>query len=287
MIGAWPDRDHAEQPTTGEPDDRHTAVRDHRRRRSALGHRPGPPVDALHPALGLRGRRRGARHRPWRGRLRLGRQGRRYLDGLSGLFVVQAGHGRVELAEAAARQATELAYFPLWSYAHPTAITLAERLAAAAPGDLNRVFFTTGGGEAIETAWKLAKQYWKLVGKPMKHKVISRAVAYHGTPQGALAITGVPAMRMPFEPLVPGAAQGAEHELLPGPRARRRPRGVRPLGRRPDRARDPDGGRGLRGGGLPGAGPELRRLLPAAARLLRPRPRDLRPARRAAGVATR
>src|SRR3954470_7104018 len=132
-------------------------------------------------------------------------QGRRYLDGLSGLFVVQAGHGRVELAEAAAKQATELAFFPLWSYAHPTAITLSERLAAAAPGDLNRVFFTSGGGEAVETAWKLAKQYWKLMGKPMKHKVISRAVAYHGTPQGALAITGVPAMKMPFEPLVPGA----------------------------------------------------------------------------------
>ncbi len=132
-------------------------------------------------------------------------QGRRYLDGLSGLFVVQAGHGRIELAEAAAKQATELAFFPLWSYAHPTAITLSERLAAAAPGDLNRVFFTSGGGEAVETAWKLAKQYWKLMGKPMKHKVISRAVAYHGTPQGALAITSVPAMRMPFEPLVPGA----------------------------------------------------------------------------------
>ena len=117
--------------------------------------------------------------------------GRRYLDGLSGLFVVQAGHGRAELAEAAAKQAGELAFFPLWSYAHPMAIDLAERLAHEAPGDLNRVFFTTGGGEAVETAWKLAKQYWKLVGKPMKHKVISRSVAYHGTPQGALSITGL------------------------------------------------------------------------------------------------
>src|SRR3954467_10173514 len=131
--------------------------------------------------------------------------GKRYLDGLAGLFVVQAGHGRSELAEAASKQASELAFFPLWSYAHPQAVALAERLAAGTPGDLNRVFFTTGGSEAVETAWKLAKQYWKLVGKPMKHKVISRAVAYHGTPQGALAITSVPAMRMPFEPLVPGA----------------------------------------------------------------------------------
>ena len=130
--------------------------------------------------------------------------GRRYLDGLAGLFVVQVGHGRRELAEAAARQAEQLAYFPLWSYTHPAAIDLAERLAAYAPGDLNRVFFTTGGGEAVETAWKLAKQYWKLVGKPTKHKVISRAVAYHGTPQGALAITGIPSAKEAFEPLVPG-----------------------------------------------------------------------------------
>jgi adenosylmethionine-8-amino-7-oxononanoate aminotransferase len=135
--------------------------------------------------------------------------GRRYLDGLSGLFVVQAGHGRTELAEAAARQASQLAYFPLWSYAHPQAIQLAERLASLTPGDLNRVFFTTGGGEAVETAWKLAKQYFKLTGRPMKHKVISRAVAYHGTTQGALSITGIPDAKKYFEPLVPGAHKAA------------------------------------------------------------------------------
>ncbi len=129
--------------------------------------------------------------------------GNRYIDGLAGLFVVQAGHGRTELAEAAAKQAAELAFFPLWSYAHPGAIDLAERVAGYAPGDLNRVFFTTGGGEAVETAWKLAKQYFKLTGKPTKHKVISRAIAYHGTPQGALSITGLPGMKAPFEPLVP------------------------------------------------------------------------------------
>src|SRR5262249_19033102 len=125
-------------------------------------------------------------------------------DGLAGLFVVQVGHGRAELAEAAAKQAKDLAFFPIWSYATPPAIELAERLAAYAPGDLNRVFFTTGGGEAVESAWKLAKQYFKLVGKPLKHKVISRAVAYHGTPQGALSITGVPALKQMFEPLTPG-----------------------------------------------------------------------------------
>ncbi len=131
-------------------------------------------------------------------------QGKRYFDGLSGLFVVNAGHGRSRLAEAARKQAEELAFFPLWSYAHPTAIELADKLASYAPGDLNKVFFTTGGGEAVESAWKLAKQYWKLKGKPMKHKVISRFIAYHGTPQGALAITGIPEMKAMFEPLVPG-----------------------------------------------------------------------------------
>jgi adenosylmethionine-8-amino-7-oxononanoate aminotransferase len=130
--------------------------------------------------------------------------GRRYLDGLAGLFVVQAGHGRRQLAHAAAKQAGDLAFFPLWSYAHPAAIDLAERLASHAPGDLNRVFFTTGGGEAVESAWKLAKQYFKLTGHPGKHKVISRAVAYHGTTQGALSITGIPALKEAFEPLVPG-----------------------------------------------------------------------------------
>src|SRR5690349_677503 len=129
--------------------------------------------------------------------------GKRYLDGLSGLFVVQVGHGRTELAEAAAKQASQLAFMPLWSYAHPMAMELAERVASYAPGDLNRVFFTSGGGEAVESAWKLAKNYFKLTGKPMKHKVISRAIAYHGTTQGALSITGLPPLKQQFEPLVP------------------------------------------------------------------------------------
>jgi adenosylmethionine-8-amino-7-oxononanoate aminotransferase len=129
--------------------------------------------------------------------------GRRYLDGLAGLFVVQVGHGRVELAEAAYKQAAELAYFPIWSYAHPTAVELADRLAALAPGDLRRVFFTSGGGEAVESAWKLAKQYFKLTGKPAKHKVITRSIAYHGTTHGALSLTGLPGLKAPYEPLVP------------------------------------------------------------------------------------
>jgi adenosylmethionine-8-amino-7-oxononanoate aminotransferase len=130
--------------------------------------------------------------------------GRRYLDGLAGLFAVQVGHGRTELAEAAAKQIGTLGYFPLWSHAHPAGVELAQRLTDAAPGDLNKVFLTVSGGEAVETAWKLAKQYFKLTGKPTKHKVISRSLAYHGTSQGALAITGLPGAKQDFEPLVPG-----------------------------------------------------------------------------------
>ena len=131
-------------------------------------------------------------------------RGRKVLDGLSGLFVVQVGHGRRELAEVGARQAETLAFWPVWGYTTPVQAELAARLADLAPGDLNRVFFTTGGGEAVESAWKAAKQYFKLIGKPLKHKVISRAVAYHGTTHGALAITGLPNMKKDFEPLAPG-----------------------------------------------------------------------------------
>ena len=136
-------------------------------------------------------------------------QGNRYLDGLAGLFVSQVGHGRTELAKAASAQAEKLGYFPIWTYAHPTAIRLAARLAELAPGDLNRVFFTTGGSEAVESAWKLARQYFRLTGEPGRYKVISRYLAYHGTSMGALSITGLAELRMPFEPLVPGARKVA------------------------------------------------------------------------------
>jgi len=131
--------------------------------------------------------------------------GKRYLDGLAGLFTSQLGHGRTELAEAGAKQASTLAYFPLWTYAHPRAIELAQRLAGYAPGDLNRIFFTSGGSEAVESAWKLARQYFRVTGQPQRTKVISRDIAYHGTTMGALSITGIPDLKTPFEPLVPGA----------------------------------------------------------------------------------
>jgi hypothetical protein len=131
-------------------------------------------------------------------------KGKKYLDGLAGLFVSMVGHGRTELAEAAAKQASELAYFPLWSYAHPAAVELAARLAAMAPGDLNRVFFTTSGSEAVESAWKLAKAYFKRKGEYGRYKVLSREYAYHGTSMGALAVTGLSAIKHDFEPLPPG-----------------------------------------------------------------------------------
>lgn len=133
--------------------------------------------------------------------------GRKYLDALSALFVVQAGYGRDEIAAAADKQTRTLPYFPVWSYATPPAIELADRLAALAPGDLNKVFFSSGGSESVETAWKVAKQYFKLTGKPNKTKVISRSVAYHGTTQGALSLTAVPGFQIPFAPLVPGAVK--------------------------------------------------------------------------------
>jgi adenosylmethionine-8-amino-7-oxononanoate aminotransferase len=131
-------------------------------------------------------------------------EGKRYLDGLAGMFVSQVGHGRRELAQAAARQAETLHYFPIWGHAHQPALDLAARLAELAPGDLNRVFFTTGGSEAVETAWKLAMQYFRLIGQPGRRKVVARDLAYHGTTMGALSITGLTEIKEPFLPLVPG-----------------------------------------------------------------------------------
>src|SRR5688572_24388875 len=129
--------------------------------------------------------------------------GRRYLDALAGLFCVNAGYGfGDEMGEAAAAQMRELPFAINWTYAHPRAIELADALAEVAPGDLNRVFFVSGGSEAVEAAWKLARQYHSARGE-RRWKAVSRNVAYHGTTMGALSINGIPALRTPFEPLVP------------------------------------------------------------------------------------
>ena len=149
--------------------------------------------------------------------------GKRYLDALAGLFSVNLGYGfGEEMGQAALEQMRELPFYTNWSYAHPRAIELAAEIASLAPGDLNRVFFVSGGSEAVESAWKLARQYFlarggkriegadetrhdERVGAPLprKYKAIARQVAYHGTTLGALSINGIPALRTPFEPLVP------------------------------------------------------------------------------------
>ena len=132
--------------------------------------------------------------------------GNRYLDGLSALFCSNAGHGRVEYGEAAAAQVKELDFYTNWSYAHPRAIELAERIAALTPGDLNRVFFTNSGSEAVEAAIKVARNWHRAHGRGQRHKIISREVAYHGTTMGALTATGITALKVPFEPSMPGGS---------------------------------------------------------------------------------
>jgi adenosylmethionine-8-amino-7-oxononanoate aminotransferase len=152
--------------------------------------------------------------------------GRRYLDALAGLFSVNIGYGfGEEIGQAALEQMRELPFYTNWSYAHPRAIELAAEVASLAPGDLNRCFFVSGGSEAVESAWKLARQYYLARGgkrvppagaqeetrhdervgtpPPRKYKAIARRIAYHGTTFGALSINGIPALRNPFEPLVP------------------------------------------------------------------------------------
>jgi adenosylmethionine-8-amino-7-oxononanoate aminotransferase len=153
--------------------------------------------------------------------------GKRYLDALAGLFSVNIGYGfGEEIGQAALEQMRELPFYTNWSYAHPRAIELAAEVASLAPGDLNRVFFVSGGSEAVESAWKLARQYYLVHGerrlraalaepetrhdsivaasrRPPRYKAIARHIAYHGTTLGALSINGITAIRAPFEPLVP------------------------------------------------------------------------------------
>jgi adenosylmethionine-8-amino-7-oxononanoate aminotransferase len=129
--------------------------------------------------------------------------GKRYLDALAGLFAVQVGYSYgEEMGQAALEQMRELPFYTNWSYAHPRAIELAHEIAQLAPGDLNRVFFVSGGSEAVESAWKLARQYHQARGE-RRWKAVGRRVAYHGTTMGALSINGIAALRAPFEPLVP------------------------------------------------------------------------------------
>lgn len=131
-------------------------------------------------------------------------EGNRYLDGLAGLFVVQIGHGRADIAKAAADQMEVLAYTPSWGATHPTAIEAAKLIASLAPGDLDAVFFVSSGSEAVDSAIKYARQYHASRGNPTKTGVISRRQSYHGTTLGALSATGLADIRDPFLPLLPG-----------------------------------------------------------------------------------
>ncbi|HEX5449874.1 MAG TPA: aspartate aminotransferase family protein [Gaiellaceae bacterium] len=130
-------------------------------------------------------------------------KGKRYLDALAGLFSVNIGYSYgEEIGQAALAQMRELPFYTNWSYAHPRAIELAQVLADLPPSQLTRSFFVSGGSEAVESAWKLARQYHSARGE-RRWKAIARRTAYHGTTMGALSINGIPALRAPFEPLVP------------------------------------------------------------------------------------
>ena len=216
-------------------------------------------------------------------------KGKRYLDALAGLFAVQIGYGYgEEMGEAAAAQMRELPFYTNWSYAHPRAIELAAEIASLAPGDLNRVFFVNGGSEAVESAWKLARQYYAARGDRQRAEVlrmepgerieqqlstdrrwkaVARRIAYHGTTMGALSINGIASLRAPLRAARAGRRPRAQHEPLPpspggdggavhGVPARG-PRGGDP----PGRARDGRDGH-LR------ARAERRRLVPSAGGLL-------------------
>ncbi len=127
------------------------------------------------------------------------RSGRRYVDGLSSLFCAQIGYSYgAEMAAVASEQLERLAFNTLWSTAHPPALALADRLAAIAPDPLNKVFFTSGGSESVEAAWKIVRQYHIANGEPQRLKAIARRIAYHGVTLGALALTGVPGYKEPF-----------------------------------------------------------------------------------------
>ena len=204
--------------------------------------------------------------------------GKRYLDALAGLFAVNIGYGfGEEIGEAAAAQLRELPFYTNWSYAHPRAIELAAEVASVAPGDLNRVFFVSGGSEAVESAWKLARQYHAARGE-RRWKAIARRIAYHGTTMGALSINGIAALKTPFEPLVPDTVhvRNTNRYHRPPEETEARVHGVPP--RRPrgdDRAGRARDGRD----GDHGAGAERRRGVHAAGGLLGGRARDLRPLR--------
>ena len=216
-------------------------------------------------------------HRPRRGLLRL-RRARQPLPRRPLRPLLRQRRPRPHASTAKRRRARSKSSTSTRSGATPTRGRSSWRRGSPtlAPGDLNRVFFTSGGSEAVESALKLARNFHRMHGKGQKHKTIAREVAYHGTSLGALSATGITELRSQFEPLAPGRLPRPEHQHLPlagGP----------PPALGGGRDRGADRLRGARDGrrGDPRAGPERRRLLRPARRLLPAGARDLRPPRRA------
>jgi len=136
-------------------------------------------------------------------------EGRTYIDGLASLWNVNVGHGRKELGQAAAEQMGELAFSSAYGgFSHAPAVNLAEKLAELAPGELEVTFFASGGAEANDTAYKIARLYWHVRGEPERVKIVSRIRDYHGLTWGATSATGLPMFWKGFGPLAPGFLHG-------------------------------------------------------------------------------
>ena len=131
-------------------------------------------------------------------------EGNSYIDGLAGLFSVQIGHGRADIAAAAGEQMKTLAYMPSWSATTPVTIEASNLIASLAPGDLDVVFLVSSGSEAVESAIKFSRQYHSARNEPQRVKVISRNLSYHGTTLGALSATGLTGIREAYGPLLYG-----------------------------------------------------------------------------------
>ena len=195
--------------------------------------------------------------------------GRRYIDGLSGLFCSNLGHSYgAEIGAAVQRQLAELPFTPTWYVAHPSAAALAERIAERAPEGMNRVFFTTGGGEANEAIWKMARQWHAANGQPQRRKAIARNISYHGTSLAALSFTGLSYAREPFMPMAIPVTHVSETNSYRHPAAAERARGVHGCSAGRDGAGDPRRRRRRGRADHRRAGAELRRFVRAAARLL-------------------
>ena len=139
--------------------------------------------------------------------------GRRILDGLSGLWCCGAGHNRSEIAAAISRQAQELDYAPAFQYGHPGAFKLAQRVRDLTPDGLDYVFFTNSGSESVETSLKIARAYWRQKGVPSKTRLIGRAKGYHGVNFGGISVGGIGANRKLFGTTL--ETDHLAHTLLP------------------------------------------------------------------------